>query len=130
MIFWRIFPLCLLVLLGANAVRANDFVPGLDDIPLAPGLVAADEPDLVFDKPEGRLVETSATSRQSEKKLRDFYAVTLPQMGWQAEKSTKDAAKDTDRYRRDQEVLTLVTHRKDGNTDIIFRLNPQGAKYD
>ena len=130
MIFWRIFPLCLLVLLGANAVRANDFVPGLDDIPLAPGLVAADEPDLVFDKPEGRLVETSATSRQSEKKLRDFYAVTLPQMGWQAEKSTKDSAKDSDRYRRDQEVLTLVTHRKDGKTDIIFRLNPQEAKHD
>ena len=108
----------------AGTACAGDYVPGLDDVPLAPGLVAGDEPDLTFDKPEGRLVESSATTSQPTKGIKEFYASTLPQMGWVPEKN----GPDEDIYRRDQELLSVITRRAHNRTDVTFRLSPPHPK--
>lgn len=109
----------------AGHVRAGesltgDYIPGLDDVPLAPGLVAEAEPAIQFDKPEGRLVETSATGRQSVAGINDFYTNTLPQMGWHQDKNHPG------RYVRDREMLDVAAiARRDGQSVVTFRLAPK-----
>src|SRR5262249_36400359 len=41
------------------AAGAQSYVPGTEDVPLMPGL-AADDSALIFDKPQGRIVEAAA----------------------------------------------------------------------
>jgi hypothetical protein len=54
--------------------------------PLAEGLVELPEAGIVFDKPQGRIVQMTAThSRQiTQEKLIAFYSHSLPNLGWQA----------------------------------------------
>jgi hypothetical protein len=59
------------------------FFSALQDVPLMPGLQEVTEMTVVFDKPEGRIVESAAMldavpAAQAEA----FYAQTLPQLGW------------------------------------------------
>jgi hypothetical protein len=41
----------------------NAFVDGIDDLPLMPGLVGVGDQSVVFDKPDGRIVQAVATGR-------------------------------------------------------------------
>lgn len=59
------------------------FFVSIQDVPLMPGLTELTDQVLVFDKPEGRIVESiaQADSLSSETVL-GFYNETLPQLGW------------------------------------------------
>ncbi|HEX7969421.1 MAG TPA: hypothetical protein VF502_14470, partial [Stellaceae bacterium] len=59
----RRFALVLLLLAPAGAALAGDFVPGTEDVPLMPGLASVAGSSLVFDKPQGRIVEAQATGK-------------------------------------------------------------------
>ncbi len=73
----------LFVLFAGPALAAQGFVPGIDDLPLMPGL-AAEPGAVVFDKPTGRIVEASALGPDlSAGAVRDFYRRTLAALGWQ-----------------------------------------------
>jgi hypothetical protein len=102
-----------LVLL-AGAAGAAEFVPGTEDVPLMPGLVAAADP-VVFDKPEGRIVTTSARGEVSRAVVRGFYARTLPALGWQRE---------GEGWRREGETLKLDFSGEDGNLTVGYTLTP------
>lgn len=59
------------------------FFSVLEDIPLMPGLVELAEEAMVFDKPEGRVVEAAAiTEEKNTNKIKGFYQTILPQLGW------------------------------------------------
>jgi hypothetical protein len=66
-------------------------MPGLEEVP---------EESIVFDKPDGRIIESLAiSSNLIEKEIEIFYSQTLPQLGWmQTEKGT---------YIRNNEKLSL-----------------------
>jgi hypothetical protein len=110
--------LCLLLLLAPVAAGAADaFLAGTEDVPLMPGLAPVEGSSVVFDKPQGRIVEAQARGRTSRDKVRAFYAATLPQLGWNAA--------GADVWRREGELLRLEFNGRDGNLTVGFTLSPQ-----
>ena len=108
-----------LILTAWVVARAGeeDFVAGFDDLPLMPGF--AEDPGLgvVFDKPEGRIVEAFARGRRSEAEAAAFYRETLPQLGWSAGEGHS--------YTREDEVLTLEFETTGGWLTIHFSISPR-----
>jgi hypothetical protein len=86
-------------LAGGWARAAETFVPGVDDLPLMPGLSAMAGQSVVFDAPGGRVIEAWAEGAVSQAAVLSFYGSTLPQLGW------TPAAPDF--FRRDGETLRL-----------------------
>lgn len=88
---WRVsvcFVFALMALLVAPmAANAESFLSAAPDIPLADGLVEVPDGVLVFDKPQGRIVQLTAarqgtaTGAQTDA-IADFYRATLPNLGW------------------------------------------------
>ena len=66
-------------------LRADGFLSAIDDMPLADGMVELTDGVLVFDKPEGRIVQVTALREgaSSAALIREFYSDTLPNLGWQ-----------------------------------------------
>ena len=59
------------------------FFTTIQDMPLMPGLEELPDQTLVFDKPEGRIIESVAsTGSLSIDAIQKFYEDTLPQFGW------------------------------------------------
>jgi len=108
--------LLFLALLALGAARADEFVAGTEDVPLMPGLAPIAGSDLVFDKPEGRIVEAQARGALSRAKVQAFYASSLPQLGWKKI--------GIDQWRRDAEHLKLDFHGEDGHLTVGFTLSP------
>jgi hypothetical protein len=100
----------------AGVARADEFVPGTEDLPLMQGLVPVAGSSLVFDKPEGRIVEAQATGKLARADVVRFYAQTLPQLGW--------SAAGTDLWRRESERLRIEYRGPDGNLTVGFTLSP------
>jgi hypothetical protein len=114
---WRRLRFVLPLLLLAAPAAAVTFVDGTEDVPLMPGLVAVAGSNLVFDKPEGRIVEAQARGRIGRARVLAFYDAALPQLGWHAEGG--------DAWRRDGEKLRLDFRGRDGDLTVGFTLSPQ-----
>lgn len=112
----RLFLLPALLLLP-RAALADDFVAGTEDVPLMPGLRPVAGSALTFDKPQGRIVEAQASGKVTRAAVHDFYAATLPQLGW------KPAAGNA--WRREGETLRLDFHGHDGELTVGFTLSPR-----
>ncbi len=101
---------------GGASGATGSFLKGLDDLPLTPGLREIKDAGVVFDKPEGRIVEAFAEGDLSVAKVRSFYATTLPQLGWRAE--------GAGRYRREGEVLNIGIRAAGKGLTVRFFLSP------
>jgi len=108
----------LAALLGGIAARAQDaqFLSTIEDLPLMPGLSEDADRSMVFDAPSGRIVETFATGRVGKDQVVDFYARTLPQLGWRAD--------DGARFVREGEVLVLEFSGGGPALTVRFALSP------
>jgi hypothetical protein len=106
-----------LMLLAARGSGAAGFVAGTEDVPLMPGLEPVEGAALVFDKPEGRIVEAQARGKLARAKVRDFYGVALPQLGW--------SEAGANAWRREGEMLRLDFRGRDGDLTVGFTLSPQ-----
>ena len=98
------------------AQESNVFVAGIEDLPLMGGLIEDGDAGLVFDKPEGRIVEAYATGEVTASAVRAFYTATLAQLGWQAS--------DDGAYQRDDESLRIIISGVDGALTVQFSLSP------
>jgi len=67
---------------GPAAAAEDRFVPGFEDLPLMTGLTAIEGSSVVFDKPDGRIVEAAASGAVGRAAIESFYERTLPQLGW------------------------------------------------
>lgn len=69
-----------------NAAGAG-FFHAVEDLPLMPGMTEVTEESVVFDQPDGRVVQVGARagSGVTGAQVAAFYSETLPQLGWQAE---------------------------------------------
>lgn len=110
--------LAIAFLLGAMPALAQQFVPGTEDVPLMKELKPVDGTDLVFDKPEGRIIEASARGKVARATVRGFYTSTLPQLGWKA-------AATSDSWTRETETLHLDFAGRDGDLWVTFTLLPK-----
>ena len=97
------------------------YVPGTEDVPLMPGLAADETASLVFDKPQGRIVEAAARGAVSRRAVMAFYAESLPQLGWR--RIAGNAANKS--FERDGERLSLDFDGRDGNLQVAFTLAPR-----
>ena len=70
------------LLAGPAFARADAFFQSVSDIPLMPGLSEITDQEVVFDKPEGRIVEAAASTSRNRDAILSFYDSTLPQLGW------------------------------------------------
>ena len=93
------------------------------DLPLMPGLEEDAQGRMVFDTAAGRIVEAYASGAVSRAQVLDFYAATLPQLGWRRE---GEAA-----FRREDEILVLeFSAGKAGSAPALtvrFALSPAQA---
>ena len=80
-IFFALFSLCFFMLAPLTA-EAQGFLSAAPEIPLAPGLQENESGMFIFDKPEGRIVSMEAISAEPAAQILDFYAKTLPNLGW------------------------------------------------
>jgi hypothetical protein len=93
------------------------FLAGTEDVPLMPGLREEASQLVVFDKPEGRIVEAEASGKVTKAAVERFYAASLPALGWTAD--------GRHAWRRDNEALRLDFRGRDGNLHIGFSLAPR-----
>jgi hypothetical protein len=101
---------------GQAQTIAAAYVPGTEDVPLMPGLASDAAAGLVFDKPQGRIVEASARGAVSRRAVLAFYQESLPQLGWHPAGERH--------FQRDGERLSLDFDGSDGNLEVGFTLAP------
>ena len=120
-----VVPAALLVLSALpgmpESARAQNvgFVADVEDLPLMPGLSEIAGAGLVFDKPEGRIVEAYARGSLTPDAVLAFYRRSLPQLGWVA---AGPAAYHREGERLDLEVLGQDTA---GTVVVRFSLSPE-----
>lgn len=109
--------LAVAILAAPPAAADGGFVGGVEDLPLMPGLAEVNGAATVFDAPQGRIVETFASGAVAPEAVREFYAQTLPQLGWIAQSATE--------FRREGERLMLEIIAGTDATTVRFTLAPQ-----
>lgn len=100
----------------SEAHAAAGFLSIAEDVPLMPGLAENADAAAVFDKPSGRIASTEAKGAVTAQAVRQFYAATLPQLGW--------TRQDSEQYRREKEQLRLGFVGRDGALTVRFELAP------
>jgi len=72
----------MLLIAAPGAPAADAYVAGIEDLPLMPRLVEHADQRLKFDSAGGRVVEALASGAVARTEILDFYARTLPELGW------------------------------------------------
>lgn len=102
--------------LAEEAKTHHAYLRGIQDLPLMRELTELEEAGVIFDKPAGRIVISLVEGEVSEAKVLDFYANTLPQLGWTPEgKAT---------FHREGEVLRIEFEANDKPLRVRFSLSP------
>ncbi len=97
---------------------AQNFFYTLPDIPLMPGLTEAQDRAFSYDKPEGRIMVSTAHLNDSASlsQLQSYYAQSLPAFGWQAI--------DSFSYMRGSERLDISINKDPAYNTIEFKISP------
>ena len=64
-------------------VFAEDFVYGLDDIPVYKNMRYVENSNVLFDKIDGRFVSSEMVGKYEIKEIKIFYNSVLPNLGWE-----------------------------------------------
>ncbi|GIL40961.1 hypothetical protein [Roseiterribacter gracilis] len=107
----------LLILVAVFALGASTWIDGVEDLPLMPQLTRSATPPVVFDKPEGRIVQASAEGLVPASDVRRFYESSLPQLGW--------VAAGPLRWVRGKEKLTIELTATHTRTTVRFTVAPE-----
>lgn len=60
------------------------FFSAIQDVPLMPGLTELPDQTVIFDKPQGRIIESVAEIESAvSDEVISYYEETLPQLGWE-----------------------------------------------
>ena len=108
---------------GLSPALARDAYLSLaPDIPLAPGLSEFDGGQVVFDKPEGRIVRIEAARLKTQGAgdgVPAFYRETLPNLGWQVS-AADNSADNVLTFQRGGETLLITMQ----DERVVFKLSP------
>ena len=116
----KIFTLIAFLFFSQVAHAQNVSIPYLDGVPLMEGFQTSPEDVMMFDKPEGRIVEITSwcqTQCPDTKSIEDFYTKAFTALGWKQEKNhvfTHDGEKTTYEILIDSDTK---------NTIILFHSN-------
>ena len=102
---------------GAFPIRAADvFLSGFEDLPLMAGLTQVVGNGILFDTPQGRIVQASAVGTVSKSSVMQFYAETLPQLGW--------VRVDDAEFQREGETLRVEFTDLNQRLEVRFLVEP------
>ena len=88
---------------------AENFVEGMEDVPLAQGLNQISQDNISFGNEETRLLEAYFTAKNTKfESVADFYRESLPQLGWKYQGKREDSLL----FDRDGETFELVRETK------------------
>ncbi len=109
----------LLVALAAPLAAAADraFLTAIDDLPLAPGLIENPSAGVMFDTPQGRIVEAIADGATTAEAVSAFYIETLPELGW--------TQRTASAFAREDELLRLDMQPGGRGLVVRFMLQPE-----
>ena len=80
--YFQIILICLGLIFSESA-NAENFVDGMDDVPLLEGMQQITQDDFAFGNEETRLLEAYFRAPKLKfKQIADFYSESLPQLGW------------------------------------------------
>ena len=105
----------------APIAAARSYLSSIGDVPLAEGLQELPDAGFVFDKPQGRIVQLTASQKAgvTQQALMAFYQNSLPNLGWQARESDSNMLT----FFRRGEILRLTF-----TADlVIFDLTPMAG---
>lgn len=104
---------------GDHPEAPTRFIEILGDVPLMDGLSVDESSALVFDKPEGRVIEIAATDEAGlgNAAISGFYDTALAQLGW--------LKTDQNRYVRMSEALEISFIQGDSASLVRFVLSPE-----
>ena len=112
---WIIFGFVLLVSLPAFATGTG-YSSVIEDLPLMSGMIEKTDDAIVFDKPGGRIVETSIETPASPAEIERFYTEALPPLGWKGFLS--------EGFVREDERLNINIEQKGRVALVRFSLTP------
>lgn len=95
---------------------SSDFVQGSEDVPLMFGMSRVFDDSLGFDSAVGSISSSSYLTPYAAKQVQDFYAKTLPQMGWKIQQS--DATRSV--FVRDSEKLVIEFMKQESRQVVSF----------
>jgi hypothetical protein len=99
-----------------RSVAQTVFFSNVEDLPLMPGLREVVDEGMVFDKPEGRIVEVIAIGAVSREAITKFYNATLPELGWEQTGSGN--------FSRSREVLRYRLSAVEAEASVRFTIAP------
>jgi hypothetical protein len=103
--------------LAAEGGSRQAFIGGLEDLPLMAGLSEDRAAALIFDKPDGRLIDAYAFGPVTPEAVAAFYEETLPQLGWQTVAPLV--------FEREGERLSIGTQKSEDGVLVRFHLVPR-----
>ena len=112
--------MALLVMLSSLGARANadEAIGWVGDLPVPAEAMIETTSGVNFDSPSGRVIQFTFYSSLSEQALSDFYAMTLPALGWQAVAHS---------YKKGSELMMIkpvISHRSDGKNAYLLIVQP------
>lgn len=129
--------LCLWISQGAAVGAPASLLSDLD-IPLMAGFKEEENSRVVFDSPEGRLVEVRALGPHGVQKTYEYYQIVLPSLSWRiggGKSEMKECSGPATKCifaQRDTEILTLkisemtiVSGQSGDKTVILFSVSPK-----
>ncbi len=99
-----------------QSVAPAVFFSTLDDLPLMSGLVEIVDEGMVFDKPEGRVVESVAAGAVPLGAVVAYYEAVLPELGWKRRGNAE--------FARSGEMLRYHLETAGGTTEIRITIVP------
>jgi len=106
--------------MAAPALADTVYSTVMEDLPLMQGMSERPDDTTVFDNPNGRIIEFSTQTSESTAAVKDFYAQTLPPLGWKAADATH--------FVREKEELKLDFNKKGDATIVHFSVTPAKGK--
>ncbi len=116
--FFLLIAILIAPLVAMPVAHATEYLVGASDLPLAAGLKEQPDKGAVFDTPLGSIVTAYATGYNKPQAVLDFYDDTLPQLGWERDKSGT--------YHRKKQTLPLDVGGPDqGPCPVRYTLSSQ-----
>lgn len=110
---------------AAGAIERSPpaFVPGLPDVPLMRGLDLQEDATVIFDKPNGRIVEAAAVGPVATAAFLSYYRSALPELGWSAVAPGGSRSGELS-FRREGEALRIEFALRGHALKVRFFLSP------
>jgi len=94
----------------------SKFINASQDIPLINGLEIINDQNLEFDSLSGSFSSSTYQSKFEIAKIKNFYELNLPKLGWKIYKSIDNSSVFT----RDNEKLEIEFSQQDGYNLVVF----------